>query len=265
MTLGEKIYRARKEQKLTQTALAGSFITRNMLSKIENGSAKPSLETLEYISGRLKMPVGYFLSPDDDHSKYQRESAIPSILSACRAGDYKRAYDIAVSMGDISGDSILCSIAAGCAYRAAYSCYESGNSSESGKFLDRAREYSAYALIPSAPSKYETDTLDILLGGDGSVGNLHQSRLLFMKCRADSPDILTLLVYPYDLLYRGRMLMAEEKYYDAIELIITAAEDKTLFACDRIIACEMLEKCYVNTGDYEHAYKISAEKQKTQK
>ena len=58
MTLGERIRLARKSAGITQTELAGNFITRNMLSKIENDSVYPSLQTLLYISERLRIDFG---------------------------------------------------------------------------------------------------------------------------------------------------------------------------------------------------------------
>lgn len=84
MTLGQKIKRARIEKGLTQKELVGDQITRNMLSKIENGSATPSVKTLEYLAGRLGLTVAYLMSdltysdgtsPDglDDMRKAYRE------------------------------------------------------------------------------------------------------------------------------------------------------------------------------------------------
>ncbi len=62
MTLGEKIKAARVERHMTQKDVVGDYITRNMLSKIENGSATPSVKTLEYLASALGLPAGYFMS-----------------------------------------------------------------------------------------------------------------------------------------------------------------------------------------------------------
>lgn len=62
MTLGQKIKAARLTQNMTQKELVGDYITRNMLSKIENDSATPSVRTLEFLAGALGLPTGYFLS-----------------------------------------------------------------------------------------------------------------------------------------------------------------------------------------------------------
>lgn len=61
ITLGQKIRQARKEKGLTQQDVVGDFITRNMLSKIENDVAKPSIKTVEYLAERLDKPVAYLL------------------------------------------------------------------------------------------------------------------------------------------------------------------------------------------------------------
>lgn len=62
MNLGEKIKNARLERHMTQKDVVGDYITRNMLSKIENGSATPSVKTLEYLAGALGLPAGYFMT-----------------------------------------------------------------------------------------------------------------------------------------------------------------------------------------------------------
>ena len=53
MELGQLLKQARLEAGLTQRQLCGGKITRNMLSQIENGSAKPSMDTLRYLAERL--------------------------------------------------------------------------------------------------------------------------------------------------------------------------------------------------------------------
>ena len=64
MELGEKLRQARQEAGLSQRKLCGEYMTRNMLSLIENGTAKPSMDTLRYLAGQLGKPVGFFLEED---------------------------------------------------------------------------------------------------------------------------------------------------------------------------------------------------------
>ncbi|WP_088292877.1 helix-turn-helix domain-containing protein [Bacillus mycoides] len=64
-TLGEKIKTLRKEKKFTQTELAGSELTKSMLSQIENGKATPSMKTLKYIAKKLGCETSFLLEEDD--------------------------------------------------------------------------------------------------------------------------------------------------------------------------------------------------------
>jgi transcriptional regulator with XRE-family HTH domain len=61
MELGKKLRAARQEAALSQRELCGDQITRNMLSQIENGAARPSMDTLQYLAGRLGKSVSFFL------------------------------------------------------------------------------------------------------------------------------------------------------------------------------------------------------------
>lgn len=73
MELGQRLKQARLESGLSQRQLCGEEITRNMLSQIENGSARPSMQTLGYLAGRLGKPISYFLEEDAIRSPNQQQ------------------------------------------------------------------------------------------------------------------------------------------------------------------------------------------------
>lgn len=92
MELGEKLRNARLEAGLSQRQLCGDVITRNMLSQIENGSANPSMTTLQYLAGQLGKPVSYFL---------QEETVLspnPSILQQARQAYAQRRYNAVLGL-----------------------------------------------------------------------------------------------------------------------------------------------------------------------
>ena len=64
MELGTRIKAARSEAGLSQRQLCGDVITRNMLSLIESGKARPSMDTLRHFSQVLNKPMSYFLEED---------------------------------------------------------------------------------------------------------------------------------------------------------------------------------------------------------
>lgn len=87
MTLGQKIKDVRLARGMTQKEVVGDYITRNMLSKIENDSATPSVRTLEYLANVLGLPTGYFL----DHARVSDGSA-PDGLDEARAAYRVKNY-----------------------------------------------------------------------------------------------------------------------------------------------------------------------------
>lgn len=65
MTLGERIKELRKERGLTLVELAGSKITKGMLSLIENNKTNPSIDTLEYLAEKLGVSISYLTQQGD--------------------------------------------------------------------------------------------------------------------------------------------------------------------------------------------------------
>jgi transcriptional regulator with XRE-family HTH domain len=59
--LGERIRKLRKQKKMTLEALAGTELTKGMLSLIENNKAKPSMESLSYIAEQLEVELSDLL------------------------------------------------------------------------------------------------------------------------------------------------------------------------------------------------------------
>ena len=77
--LGQRLKDARIEAGLSQRQLCGDVITRNMLSQIESGKARPSMQTLQYLAQMLGKPVSWFLDelppeiPEDPTPEQARE------------------------------------------------------------------------------------------------------------------------------------------------------------------------------------------------
>ncbi len=66
MSIGARIKQLRKERKLTQTDLTEGFLTKGILSLIENDKSAPSMETLEHIAGKLGVSVSYLTQQGDE-------------------------------------------------------------------------------------------------------------------------------------------------------------------------------------------------------
>ena len=97
MKLGQRLKQARLDAGLSQRQLCGDEITRNMLSQIENGSARPSMATLFYLASRLGKPVSFFLEENE-------ASPNQSLLTAAR--DAYSSGDCAAAMEALEGFQI---------------------------------------------------------------------------------------------------------------------------------------------------------------
>ncbi|MDR7856500.1 helix-turn-helix transcriptional regulator [Tissierella sp.] len=96
LTFGQKIKKARLEKNFTQSELVGDFITRNMLSKIENDAANPSLKTIEYLAYKLEKPISYFLDNSltiDNKKKNNIELAFEHSAYLFKNKEYSNCID----------------------------------------------------------------------------------------------------------------------------------------------------------------------------
>ena len=96
-SLGERLKQARIEKKMTQKEVAGDFITRNMLSQIENGLATPSIKTIEHLAKTLNKPIAYFMETlVDENMSYNKHNIadIEEALQFFENKDYLKCKNI---------------------------------------------------------------------------------------------------------------------------------------------------------------------------
>lgn len=99
-TIGKKIRERRKELKMTQSDLAGSEMTKSMLSHIETGHSNPSMKNLEYIARKLDMSIAYLLENDVTDHRKQKEEQLPIDIILSDLSDIdelikEKAYELA--------------------------------------------------------------------------------------------------------------------------------------------------------------------------
>lgn len=137
--IGERIKSIRQQKMMTQRELCGSIITRNMLSCIENGTANPSIKTLEYIAERLNVPAGILISEDEGNFNLKKTSSIDNIRQAYKNGSYLICIDICKSLGETDDEiSMIMSHAyLGCAR----SAFNEGNLKSMCDYIDEALSY----------------------------------------------------------------------------------------------------------------------------
>lgn len=151
MNIGEKIKALRTSKFMTQSQLAGEEITRNMLSRIENGAAQPSLDTLRYIAAKLNVSPGYLISEGGDEKMYVKRSKTDEIKTAFLSGDYRICRDMCLSLSDLADDEIQL-ILAEATLGLAEELFSEGD-------LHGACEYLDLATSACASTVYNTDRI----------------------------------------------------------------------------------------------------------
>jgi len=155
MNIGNKIKNLRLSKKLTQQDLAGDLITRNMLSRIENGFALPSVPTLLYLSEKLSVPSGYLLAEDDEVFAYKKLIGMPDVLRAFKAGDWRICIDLCENL-DGSDDEIAYLMTL-CMYNEAKDMFVSGELKSAVEMFEKAKQNSACSIYPTDALRAEID------------------------------------------------------------------------------------------------------------
>lgn len=138
MNIGQKIKNLRLAKMLTQQELAGDNITRNMLSRIENGFALPSMQTLLYLSERLGVPAGYLLAEESEEFGYKKMLSMPEVMRAYHAGEWQICIDLCLSLGDY--DEEINYILTVCTYNQAKILFESGDLKLAADLFDAVKQ-----------------------------------------------------------------------------------------------------------------------------
>lgn len=148
MNIGEKIRELRVAKLMTQAELAGSQITRNMLSCIENGTANPSLSTILYIAGRLGVPAGFLLAEEGDEIVYRKMNSLANIKRAYAAGDFRGCRSLCHSACPEPDDEIRLLLAE-CDAEIAAEEFRHGRLRSSCRFFDEALEHAERTIYPT--------------------------------------------------------------------------------------------------------------------
>lgn len=258
MELGEKLLRARMEAGLSQRQLCGEEITRNMLSQIEHGTAKPSMSTLSYLARRLGKPVSFFMEEEGTVSLNQHcmekaweyfEKGEPDgaarMLEEYRSPDaiYDREYFLLKNL------TVL---------ELAVQAIREGREVYARGLLEQAEELEAYTpwlpelalrrvrllgRLPGLLPGLELPDLDedLLLRGRMALEAGKAERAAQILDAAANRE------NPYWSLLRGRAALQQQEYGTAARYLQEAEETypETL---------PLLERCFRELGDYRLAY-----------
>lgn len=284
MNIGDKIKRLRNEKLMTQSELAGSVITRNMLSCIENGSASPSLSTLKHIAARLNVPVGYLLAEGEDEMIYAKLSQISNIKNAYLSGNYKICRDIWAE-SDIEADDEVYLILAECALSLGVEAFNNGQLRTSCEFFDEAIEisgktiyntdhicamsasyfrYMRYISATLSSNMIDEEDQDIFLAmGDDFSRYMIAFDFFEQKGGEIARHMIASLEenLSYRLHIEAKLLMEEGKYEEAYKKLymILITPHKIQEPLMYFVFCD-LEVCCKEKNDFKGAYEYSIDK-----
>ena len=222
MDLGEKIRSARLEAGLSQRQLCGQDITRNMLSQIEHGTAKPSMKTLTILASRLEKPLSYFLDQEAPALPHRQLLETIALLKSAEEAISQEKYPHARQLLERAEN------------RAELPELERHRL----VLLSRIPGESLPEIVAALPSLDE----ELLLRAEEALDRQDWDRAQRLLAAAEDPDA------PRWHWLRGRLLFAQRQYTPAA-VHLTAAESSFPAAC-----IPMLEECYRELGDFRNAY-----------
>lgn len=286
MTLGQKLRQTRLSKGLSQSQVAGTCVTRNMLSQIENDQASPSMRTLEHLARALDVSVGWLLSDEQTDAALERMRKARALF---REEDY--AGCLALFVQDAPGDDemlLLCAEAAG---RLAEQTLSDENYEKAKELAQQALDWSRKSLYKNA--QVQTQAMDVLArcalwekDADEAVARYkayylewqNTVRYHFTMARfqlqqehvqAAEREIWSIAELPEKsraeyLILRGKIAAKREQYENAA-LYYHQAEELPL---GRMLERELyqgLEVCCRELGDYQQAYLYASKQLAMQK
>ena len=272
MELREKIKRRRRELGLTQEALAGEQITRNMLSQIEKGKAMPSLPTLIYLAERLKMPVGYFFCEEEEEFLYRKQTVFPHLLALYHAGSYTECLrTFEKELGEC--DDELGLMMAVCSFDCGRRAWHNGAFESAIAYFSSTLDYINETTYPTAYLRAGCQ-LYMAISANVQAPLLEFNELAYIDSlrEAGCLDVYCYLKERQDYVYdnsfyaehlHARDLMRRGLYGDALTILRRIEEQKgteqtTAFLLFRVYSD--MEICYRENGNYEGAYRYSSKR-----
>lgn len=274
MNIGEKIKELRASKMMTQKELAGDVITRNMLSQIENGSANPSLSTLNYLAERLGVPVGYLVSGGEaGEAFYKKSSNYNNIIHAYKSGEWAICRDLCISCLSDGEDNELMYMLCTASAELGILNFEDGQLKMAQALFDEALEYAPRTVFDTSGTVYKiscyvnimyeiSPTLSV------DVPELPEREAFVFKsdfCRYSEAFFANDLPkdesewenksYFYAL--NAKNLISSEKYDPACSLLTYVCGDEKLPKPVIYLALSDYEICCKETEEYKDAYETA--------
>jgi transcriptional regulator with XRE-family HTH domain len=255
MELSQKLKQARLDAGFSQKTLCGDRITRNMLTQIENGNARPSMDTLRYLAAQLGKPLSYFLEDDAVTSPNQE------LMARARNAEPSEALHLLgqYQSPDPTFDRERWLLEA-------LACLTLAEEALAGKKADYARNLLERAAVAGGRTPYYTPDNErrrlLLLHAAGETGLEHLlpdltpelllraeaalSRQDYEQCAHLLASATTHNLHWHYL--NAQLFFAQQRYADA------RTHYEAAWAYSPKVCCSRLEDCCRETSDFAGAY-----------
>ena len=258
--LGQRLKQARIEAGLSQRQLCGEAITRNMLSQIESGKARPSMQTLTYLAQVLNKPVSWFL--EETPAPQILEQTPTQALQHYQAGQYQSCLEF---LDEADGTAEVWLLRALCFLFLAkeaigedklhYAQSLLEKTAQAGKhtpyytpFLERERLLCLYQCSSERAgewaAKLPMDDRELYLRAQSSLTSADADGCMTLLRATQVKDAAWHYMY-------GQAAMLKTQYREAVEHFL-AAEETYPIPC-----AKALENCYRELEDYKLAYQYA--------
>ena len=259
MELGEKLRQARQEAGLSQRQLCADYMTRNMLSQIEHGTARPSMDTLQYLARQLGKPVSYFL--EEDGAVSPNQALLVDARQKWADGQVQEVWLLLKNFRQ--PDPVLewqwRYLSALADLEAANLAARTGKTRYARQLLEEAARWDIPELerqrllqlgqipdddLPQIVAQLPSLDQELLLRAEAALMEKRYDRACALLEAAEDQES------PRWQLLRGQSLYGQKAYADAAVFLQRAEEEYA-------DVLPLLEACFRETGDYKRAYEYA--------
>lgn len=263
MELSARIKQARLEAGMSQRQLSDGIVTRNMLSLIESGKARPGMDTLMAFAARLGKNIAYFLEQEAVLSPNQNIMADARSFYASGNAEAARERLAAYRQPDDVFDQERALLEAQCLMAMAETAITRNQPVYARELLEKAgaegklshyytdalERQRLYLLFRADPTQAEAIWAQMPKGLDEELllaATAMYRTTQYTRCTAllDAATNRTAQWY----LLRGMTAVHEKQYDDGIRWLQKAEPD---FPRE---TAPLLEECFRETGDFKSAY-----------
>lgn len=275
MEIGSKIKKVRLLKNMTQAELCGDFITRNMLSAIENNRALPSLPALEYFVDKLEISASYFFANTSDPLPYMLEHKLPHFRKLSDERKYNKLLHEASEFENCQSTELRL-LLANANFNLGQNHFIEGNLSEAQKHFEKAEVLYRHLGLPAMENNSQTglnvisaflnDTFpspfECFRHNKGTHDFIFYLYIIYMidhgmvEKASSLYDTVKFEYQPFRYHINSRLAAAKFNYSRAKELLfqLVFVEDTNLpIPFMKKLISELEDYC-LKTGDYKTAY-----------